>query len=406
VSVPGYVDLRAGPAETATAASKHVKSLDGIRGWAALAVVFYHGLLHYDISSIERVLYRSAFYVRGVWDLILKLLLTVMNGESAVLVFFVLSGYVLRLSLNRSATTNELLLTTEFVIKRICRLFPALVVAVVGFRILGSLCNNVGLAAFPLVSWVDVAKNSLLREPVVIGPSWSIQTEFAATAVILAGFFLRRWFGFIGLVMLSLYATFAIDFPMLLGGIANLWPYALGFVLGMIVAEGRVVELLRTAAGPNSQLLYLVGFLFGRHLVERAGVSGLIAQTVFAALLVGSLTAHSSGILSRYLSSPVSQFMGRISYSLYLINVIWLYFFWAILPVPATDNIPQVIFTGLASAFGALLITIPLSQLNYKWVEVPFIKLGNLLAAYVQEPPRRHKEVSPQQTFGGRFLRR
>ncbi|RDI58559.1 peptidoglycan/LPS O-acetylase OafA/YrhL [Microvirga subterranea] len=308
-----------------------------------------------------------------------------MNGESAVLVFFVLSGFVLRLSLERIDTSEAWRTVAVFCTNRVFRLFPILIVSVVCFKLLGSVCVRIGITSFPLVTWDAVIRNSLLTDILVIGPSWSIQTELAATAVILASYFLKRHFGFVGLIIAALYTCFAIDFPLLVGRAANLWPYSLAFVLGMIVAEKDIIAGLRAKTGPSAQILFLIGFLVGRHIVVRAGVSGLIAQSVFGALLVGSLVAHKDGVLGRFLEGSVSQFLGRISYSLYLVNVLWLYFLWAVLPIPATTNTPAVIFVGLISATGAFLISVPLSWLTYQWIEVPGIWLGKRVAALFKQ---------------------
>ena len=378
------------------APTNHVRSLDGLRGWAAIAVVFYHGLLHYDLAGIERVLYRSIFYVDGFWDHALKALLVVFNGESAVILFFVLSGFVLSRSLERGDTGAPWRLSVAFVVKRICRLLPAVVVAVVAFRLVGMLCAQVGLTSFPLVSWDAVARNALLWTAEVIGPSWSIQTELAATAIILVTFLLRRRFGLAGLLVMFVYTCFAIDFPWFVGRWANLWPYAIAFTTGMLVAEPAVLEALRQSTLPRSQVLWLAGFIVGRHLVERAGVSGLIAQTLLGGLLIGSLVVHPVTAMARALSAPLSQFLGRVSYSLYLVNVIWLELLWAILPGPGHAGRLTMILLGMASAVGAVLLAAPTSYLAYRWVEMPFNALGRRVStAIIAAAPAASLRRSP-----------
>ena len=364
-----------------TPTSSHIRSLDGLRGWAAIAVIFYHGLLHYDLPGIERVLYRSVFFIDGFWDFVLKTLLIVFNGESAVILFFVLSGFVLRRSLERAAGGPAGQLAIVFGIKRICRLLPAVIVAVVSFRLLASVCHQIGLTAYPLHEWAAVARNAFLYSTEVIGPSWSIQTELAATIVILVAFFARRWFGMTGLLLAFLYTCFAIDFPRLVMSTANLWPYAIGFVTGMVVAEESVVDGLRAITRPGSQIVWLVAFVGGRHLVERAGVSGLIGQTIIGGLLVGSLVAHPATRMAAWLSQPLSQFLGRISYSLYLTNVMFLELFWAVLPAPTPGDRFMMIATGFASALGAFLLAIPTSYVAFRWVETPFNTLGRSVSA-------------------------
>ena len=367
-----------------------------------MAVIFYHGLLHYDLPGIERVLYRSVFFVDGFWDSVLKALLIVFNGESAVILFFVLSGFVLRRSLDRGDNDGPgWQVAIAFGIKRICRLLPAVFVAVLAFRLLGSLCHLIGLTAYPLHAWDAVARNAFLWTTEVIGPSWSIQTELAATIVILVAFFARKRFGLTGLLLVFLYTCFAIDFPRLVVTTANLWPYAIAFVTGMMIAEPAVLDALRRLTVPGSQIVWLVAFAGGRHLVERAGVSGLIAQTLLGGLLVGSLVVHPMTSMATWLSRPLSQFLGRISYSLYLMNVMWLEVMWVVLPAPTPGDRLMMIALGMTSALAAFLLAVPVSYAAFRWIETPFNAVGRALASHVSLA-RREKAPGSTTSSAGR----
>lgn len=74
--------------------------LDGLRGYAALAVVFFHSVF-FDPTMAGRVLGRDFSELKDWYDLLAKLLLIIFNGQAAVVIFFILSGAVLFESLQR-----------------------------------------------------------------------------------------------------------------------------------------------------------------------------------------------------------------------------------------------------------------------------------------------------------------
>lgn len=52
-------------------------SLDGLRGWAVVAIALYHAILHNDLSLIERVLKQPIQTQSGLSDMISKVVHTV-----------------------------------------------------------------------------------------------------------------------------------------------------------------------------------------------------------------------------------------------------------------------------------------------------------------------------------------
>src|SRR3954452_10985879 len=82
-------------------AEARIDQLDGLRGYAAIAVVLFHSILGPDPTMVGRVLYQN-YSKLGSWsDAWAKLALTVTNGQTAVVIFFILSGAVLFDSLQK-----------------------------------------------------------------------------------------------------------------------------------------------------------------------------------------------------------------------------------------------------------------------------------------------------------------
>ena len=69
--------------------------LDGLRGYAAIAVVVFHSILDRDPTLNQRIVRPPIQDAHGFYDVVTKLVFMVVSGETAVVVFFVLSGAVL-----------------------------------------------------------------------------------------------------------------------------------------------------------------------------------------------------------------------------------------------------------------------------------------------------------------------
>jgi peptidoglycan/LPS O-acetylase OafA/YrhL len=356
------------------------ESLDGLRGYAALSVGFYHGILHFDTSLIERVLYRPILLVDWA-DLPVKLLFIPFNGEAAVIAFFILSGFVLRGALDRMSARPFHRVVIGFSWRRIARIYPAVIACMSIFFLISVACaprgNWAGIPTFPHFLPIQWLRNVTLYAPVMHGPSWSVQVEICAVPFLLAAEGLRRSWGPLGLVVALFYALVAIEYPVLVGHLPALSPYLFMFFIGMLLGERPVAEAVGKLH-PATWVIAVLMFLVGRHITERAAVSGLIAQGFAGGLLVACV-AYRNDALAAFLARPTALFLGRISYSFYLLNVVALYTVWAAIEawIPFPSHHP--VAWGLTSAVAAALLTVPAAYLSERFIEQPGIALGRTL---------------------------
>src|ERR1700738_3699896 len=98
--------------------NKRIDILDSLRGLAALSVVFHHCLLVFPI-------FLAAFYHNPNLNNNLVLILTyspihiLWAGHEAVILFFVLSGFVLSLPFLNNNTISY----HKYIVKRFCRIY-------------------------------------------------------------------------------------------------------------------------------------------------------------------------------------------------------------------------------------------------------------------------------------------
>lgn len=312
-----------------------IRSLDGVRGIAALVVVLHHAL-HLD-PTFARV--QAAVSAAGegpvVWALTHTPLHIVWAGEEAVLVFFVLSGYVLTLPSTRGPVRWR-----EYYPRRLVRLYlpvwGALVLAVGLKAALGPVPAGEGgawlhdRASVPLgEAWHDavlVDGAGLLDSPL-----WSLQWEVLFSLALPLYLLLRRrstrWVAIEALALLGLVGL----------GTATGWlalRYLPIFGLGVLLAQHpRVLDGVAGWLDARARPRFAWGLVVGALVVlltARWLVRGLpepsraLEAAASAATIVGAaavvLVALRWGPGTAALERPAVQWLGARSFSLYLVH--------------------------------------------------------------------------------------
>jgi peptidoglycan/LPS O-acetylase OafA/YrhL len=366
--------------EVATNQKKHFYSLDSLRGLAALAVVLHHWHIFWILTPHSR-------YIAFLLQLLpFRLLIA---GHSSVMMFFVLSGFVLSLP----QVAGKRVVYSGYLIKRVCRIYLPYLVAL-GVALLGCWKWH-GLHEYG--AWVDnawteppqwkyVAQHLLFLgnyNPARYNVSfWTLVQEMRISLIfpLVCALILRfraRIGGLIALTCfllnlgLNKFAPNAYSFSQTVG-------YTGMFIFGILLArywpylEGRLNKLKRTT--------YWAVFLFCVFLY--AYTPSLLNYLGWEAAAWDSLTAiGASGIIlfalinkriDSWLLQPPILFLGKISYSVYLIHAPILFAFGYIFYNKATPVVWLIPY---------LIVTIVLAAIMYRTVEATSIRLGQVLAS-------------------------
>lgn len=343
----------------------HIPELQTLRGIAALVVLLHHSSFLFATSPSFRWLCEA-----------------LLNAHAAVVIFFVLSGYVLTRSL--AAKPASILTTVLFYVRRGFRIFPACVVAaLLGAAYLLILHNRVALPhpsgwylqRYSVVhpGWREVALNAAAIHVTLVPPMWSIRIELMASilmpliAVVCRG----PW------AILTLIATAIAGLAF--GTHSILVSYLFAFAVGASVYRHQA-GLASIGRSRWFGLACLVLLLFFR-LVNPAWRF----EVNYGAVAPGLVEAAAGGGVVLFLalnskpSTPLRlmplQRLGDISYSLYLIHFPIMSSL-ALLPIFQIWS-PDVSALGLMAL--TLAVAAPLAFLSYHYVELPGLALGKAI---------------------------
>lgn len=366
------------------------KALDGIRGCCALIVAIYHSkfLGHYALWSFTR------------------------NSYLFVDFFFVLSGFVIFHSYQQKIHDSATL--KSFVIKRFLRLWPLhffVLLAFIGleaFKLLINIWVPSEAAPFGVPnSLITIITNILLLQSVGLHdynswnvPSWSISAEFLVYLVFAAATLLfdkLRLFIFATLSAISLgillsssheNMNISLDF----GFVRAIYGFFLGCLIYVIVTKTRQHIKLTTAFFSALEIaLCLTVVLYVAQWGDR--YLSFFSPAIFGLTIY--IFSFEAGIVSRWLSANVFQFLGKISYSIYMthfiimtaigllikfVNKLFGGNLFEIVMVQTTEGAMD--FYMLSNAWVMDLLTIPyvlcvigISMLTYRFIEAPAMKL-------------------------------
>lgn len=339
--------------------SHFIPRLESLRGVAAVLVAVYHcGVMYlqYPASGLSRLYFAFA------------------NGLGCVVVFFVISGFVLARSLDKATFTSFV----SFARHRAFRLLPASI-AVVG--LLTFLHERFGFYVGFEGSFasLNVLLNMLLIKSDINGVMWSLTVEIVATPLIFMSVRAYRKRGRTPLLAVAAVLfglSFVGQYRDLIG--ANLAPlYA--FLVGILIHfEGP--KIARSVSLRMSIWIPALGvalFLVAGMLKQDAGLM-ILMDCIGGALLVLTISQWPHHPMMKPLDWPPVRFYGQISYSFYLLHMLtvapmialgagWFEY----LNLWATAMTLSVL-TILAAAVPALAC--------YKLIEIPGINLGRRLA--------------------------
>ncbi len=379
---------------------RRVGELDSIRGIAALVVVFHHsanGLFErwkFPLYTGVGLLHPHSLAQLGGWFLATPARLLI-AGPSAVSIFFALSGFVLALPILAHRQPPY----RQYLIKRFFRLYIPFAAAVLLAAVLCAV-----LAAKP-VPELDEWFNSSWNEPVtwqlVLGhlaipgidrfqsldnPIWSLVHEMRISVVFpllaaLAIAWPRRAlaggvFAYLALTALKKYGLIHIGVPMMrdiAGSFAGSGQLALFFIAGAALAAH--LDAVRNAVDGLSSFVR-IGLWFVSAVLLSIPDYNISYTFFFFGSLIGALLllvlCLTSARAQVMLGHALPRWLGRVSYSLYLVHLI------VILAVVHAfhDRVP---------AWQLLTVAVPIallvSEIMCRWVELPSQRLGKWLAA-------------------------
>lgn len=349
--------------------------LDGLRGIACVGVLLCH-LFVPEISAISA----SLKTVIPAWVPAL-----LQHGDLGVEVFFVLSGFVIAYSLRDHRVSGSL--AWRFAVRRSLRLDPpylfTLVLAIgVWAVVFRDSFYEVGekFEGAPGILANAFYLQDILRYPAIFSVAWTLclEIQFYLAFVLLAG--IAQWLrdriagrAVAGAPRSQWLAPLMVFMPLGLLSFA-MWYLGLAaftfpgtwfrFFLGVLVFWTIAGRMPRAALYGFTALLLVVSFVT-RDI--RGGTAALTAGVIF---LVGV-----SGQLTQWLSGRLWQYLGRISYSLYLLHVVigipFINWIWAV--------VPQSAAMALALFPAGIVVSVAFAHLFHVFFERPSLALSRLI---------------------------
>jgi len=318
----------------------HYVLLDGLRGVAALLVVWYH-------------IFEGYAFAGGT------IITTVNHGYLAVDFFFLLSGFVV--SYAYDDRLGKTLTMKNFFKRRLIRLHPMVVMgAIIGlitYCIQGCVQWNgtqvsvgnilisllLGMLLIPVVPGAaqDVRGNGEMFP--LNGPGWSLFFEYIGN--ILFALFIRRFsnkvliawtiFTGIGLGIFSIFDVagygsigvgWTLDAVNFSGGLFRMiFPFSMGILLARNFRPLRIKGAFWICS-------FILAVLFHVPFIEATATfhyNGLFEFICIAVVFPVVLLIGASGVATSKITTKVSKFLGDISFPLYMVHYPLMYLFYA-----------------------------------------------------------------------------
>lgn len=309
---------------------RHYAILDGLRGVAALMVVAFHLMEAHAANRFEQL---------------------INHGYLAVDFFFVLSGFVIGYAYD---DRWQKMSTLDFFKRRLIRLHPMIIISmVIGaamfyfqeskifphihdaqlWQVL--LTMIIGMTLIPLPPSMDIRGWEEMHP--LNGPAWSLFFEYVANT--LYALVVRRFSNGLLAVLVFVFGCVTIHYTLagpkgdVIGGWSLapeqfqigltrlLYPFFAGLLLSRVVKPGRIKHAFLICSLAVIAILAMPRFGDANSLWMNGAYESLCIIVFFPLIVyVGA-----SGSVSQGVASKVCEFLGGISYSIYIIHYAFIY---------------------------------------------------------------------------------
>jgi peptidoglycan/LPS O-acetylase OafA/YrhL len=327
---------------------ERIAGLDVLRGFAALAVMLHHHGQYYDVLYPGRV----------------PLSIDLGPGHFGVELFFIISGFVILMTIKRKKTVRE------FAISRAARLMPAFLAALVIATAIRT------LSPVPLLDTPTLPQflANLTMAPSLFGqtpmdmPYWTLTYElvfYIGMGMILALGLLRwtEWFGLLAVAVSCLFIA-TLDVRLHYRSSIVLLVYYSNFFLIGICLYRIYARTARTVTWLALVVAIAVTALGGgERSFDTPGRIYLPLTLAFTALVWFAISRH-----GRMLAWRPLVFLGQISYPLYLVHVVlgFAVIRWA--TARGWSTLDSVIAAGMVSLITATLLHYFVELPGGRWV--------------------------------------
>ena len=354
--------------------------LNGLRFLSALAVIITHVELMQDKLGLE-----------NLWDNLLIHNL----GVIGVSFFFVLSGFLITYLMIEERDSFKSFSVKSFYLRRIFRIWPLyFLILILGFFILPNFTyvpffsDNLEINFFPnLIIYLFIFPNialSMFPAVPLIGQSWSIGVEeqFYLIWPLIFKFFKNFNLNFL-MKLLSLFVF--IKFVILLFSlqIDSNWLLVLKKNLAMLKFENMIIgamgalilkrnNYIKYILNNMALFLCIIGIFISLYIIPISLRDGLhILHALFFIIVILNVSSNPKSFLK--LENRLFNFLGRISYGIYMYHLIIIYFTIKILMI-------YDIYSMLLLYTISILVTCIVSYFSYIIFEKRFLNLKKKFA--------------------------
>ena len=370
--------------------------LDGLRGLAAFSVLLFHANVYIAMALPWEVTGRTHQY-----------LMRFFNGNFAVCIFFILSGYVLSFAATKSDKYHH---AGEMIIKRYFRLTPTVCVSVILayflWKTIGFYTSEMATYA-PVFNWMAHEyqfKPSFLwalyegligvykGQNSYNGVLWTINIEMFGSIIVYV--MIRLFWDYKNFIPIVI-ATLVLMFVVVYNG--NTYYFAL-FIAGMMLCR----------RSPPLHWIFIIPAIYlgsvdqwakdALYLCNLVGIQIDSFEKTIPFHAVGAvmllMCVLSNEKLKEFLSLMPFRFLGRISYSLYAVHIITIFSMGNFIFIKLAGTFSHIT-SGILSLLAVIMISFVIAYIFTRVIDEPAQKYAGRIARFILNGRTSAKVAAP-----------